>query len=153
MRETMIKNLRAALDECNFKFELIPQDHQIKTAQEGADYFGIAIGQTAPTLVLKTDQGYFALIVSGDRGNTDFQEVAALLNCSKVKLASPKEVLKVTGCLPGNVSMVKLTLPCIIDQRLKRYPFIYGGTGIENLTLKIDPKALEFLNQTVGFLY
>lgn len=42
----------------------------------------------------KTDKGYFAFIVSGDRGNVDFDEVARILGCNKVKLASAREIEK-----------------------------------------------------------
>jgi len=147
----MLANMKTILDKNNCSYELIQQSHQIKTAQEGADYFGIEIGQTAPTLILKTDHDYWALIISGDRGNIDFKEVAVILGCSKVKLASPKEVTEVTGYQAGNVSMI-LPLPCIIDEQLKRYPYVYGGTGIEGWTLKVDPKALETINTVIGYL-
>jgi len=83
--------------ENNVPFELIYHDNPIRTAQEGSRYFGIAIGQTAPTLIIKTDKGFFALIVSGDRGHVDFDEVASALGCSKVKLAGAREVEKATG--------------------------------------------------------
>lgn len=150
MNQLILTDLKSILDSNRCSYELIRQDHQIKTAQEGADYFGIEIGQTAPTLVLKTDHGFYALIVSGDREKIDFKDVAAILGCNKVKLASPQEVKEVTGYQVGNVSML-LPLPYLIDEQLKRYPYVYGGTGIEGWTLKIEPKALEALNNVVGY--
>ncbi|BCJ86091.1 YbaK/EbsC family protein [Effusibacillus dendaii] len=53
-------------------------ENPIRTAQEGAEYFGIEIGQTAPILVLKTDKGYFSMIVSGERGRVNFKEISQL---------------------------------------------------------------------------
>lgn len=61
-------NLRTILQEIGVQFEIIHHEKQIRTAQEGAEYFGVEIGQTAPTLVLKSEKGYFAMIVSGSRG-------------------------------------------------------------------------------------
>lgn len=95
----------------------------------GSKYFGIEIGKTVPSLILKTDKGYFALILSGNRNQIDFIKLANILGCNKVKLASPKEVQKVTGFEVGSVSMVGLDLPCVIDKKLFNYDFVYGGTG------------------------
>ena len=70
-----MKNLQALLREKNVPFELIKHDTPIRTAEEGARHFGINVGQTAPTLIIKTDKGFFALILSGDRGRIDFSEL------------------------------------------------------------------------------
>ena len=57
-----MESLQDLFKEKNVPFELINHKVPIHTAQEGAAYFGISIGQTAPTLILKTDKGFFALI-------------------------------------------------------------------------------------------
>ena len=137
-----MENLQAILEENNVPFELIDHDIAIRTAQEGAAYFEINVGQTAPTLILKTDKGFFALIMSGDRGHVDFDEVASILGCKKVKLAGAREVEKVTGCTVGSISMVGHNLPCII----------YGGSGKATCTSKINPNALGKLNKIIATL-
>lgn len=147
-----MEDLKALFQEKNVPFELINHDTPILTAQEGARYFGISIGQTAPTLILKTDKGFFALIMSGDRGYVDFDEVASILGCKKVKLAGAREVEEVTGCTVGSISMVGHNLPCIIDKRLFQYSDIYGGSGTATCTLKINPSALGKLNEIVATL-
>lgn len=147
-----MENLKVLLQEKNVPFELITHDTPIRTAQEGARYFGISVGQTAPTLIIETDKGFYALILSGDRGRVDFSEVASILGCNKVRLARAKDVEKVTGCVVGNVSMVGHDLPCVIDTRLFQYPFVYGGTGNATCTLKVNPRYLEKLNNIVATL-
>jgi len=145
-------NLRSLLEEKKIPFELIKHDTPILTAEEGARYFGINVGQTAPTLIIWTDKGFFALIISGDRGRVDFSDVAGVLGCKKVRLAGAKEVQKVTGYEVGSVSLVGHNLPCIFDTRLLRYPSVYGGTGKATCTLKIDPYDLEKINKVVATL-
>ena len=145
-----MKDLQEILREYNCKFEIIQHDQPIRSREDGAKYFGIEIGQTAPSLILNTDKGYFALIFSGKRNQIDFAQLANILGCSKVKLASPKEVQKVTGFEVGNVSMVGLDLPCVIDKKLFDYDFVYGGTGKSTCTLKIEPSALKQLNEVVA---
>ncbi|NGQ93751.1 hypothetical protein G3578_01025 [Brevibacillus sp. SYP-B805] len=145
-----MEQLRSILENSNFSYELIQHEKPILSAQDGADYFGIELGQTAPTLIIKTEKGFFSLIVSGKRGKVNFDDIAKLLGCSEIKLASGKEVKQVTGFEVGSVPLVGVALPCILDRELYRYPYIYGGTGKRTCTLKIEPLALEALNQVEG---
>lgn len=144
-------NLTMILQEKEVQYEIIHHEKQIRTAQEGAEYFGIEIGQTAPTLVMKSEKGYIAMIVSGSRGRMNLEEAAGMIGCNQLKMATPKEVEQITGYTVGSVSLV-LSLPCIVDRGLFRYPFIYGGTGEPLSTLKLDPNAIEMLNRVVAFL-
>nr|WP_027415708.1 YbaK/EbsC family protein [Aneurinibacillus terranovensis] len=148
-----MEHLQSILKKCQYSYELIQHDKPILSAQEGADYFGIEIGQTAPTLVIKTDKGFFVIIVSGSHGKVNFDEIAETLGCSEVKLASPKEVKTLTGFEVGSVPLVGLNLPFVLDKNLYRYPFIYGGTGERTCTLKIEPQALEKLNRVEVILW
>ncbi|MEM5593500.1 YbaK/EbsC family protein [Niallia circulans] len=101
---------------------------------------------------MKTDKGYFVFIVSGNRDKLDLKKIAILLDCSKVKLASPKEVPKVTGFEVGSIPMIGLDLPCVLDKQLFKYDFVYGGTEKTTCTLKIEPHALQELNHVVAIL-
>jgi len=146
-----MKNLKTILEKSTYAHELIYHETSLRSAQEGADYFNIDIGQTAPTLIIKTDIGFFALIVSGSRGRIDFKEVAQLLNCQKIKLANPKEVENM-GYKIGNVPLVGIPLPHILDKNLFEHSFVYGGTGVKDYTLRISPYALEELNPIIATL-
>ncbi|MDF2681280.1 MAG: YbaK/prolyl-tRNA synthetase associated region [Brevibacillus sp.] len=145
-------SLQSLLKSKNVPFEILEHQQNIRSAQDGADYFGIELGQTAPTLVLETENGYVAAILTGDRGRLDFQSVAAILSCQEVKLASPKKVEVITGFQIGTVPLVGHSLPCLFDRRLFRYSAIYGGTGEAGSTLKISPGVVEDLNQVMAYL-
>ncbi|GIN22460.1 aminoacyl-tRNA deacylase [Siminovitchia fordii] len=141
-----MEKLNNILRDSEFTFEIIHHEKPLSSAKAGAGYFGIELEQTAPTLIIKTDKGYYSLVVSGSRGKVYFEKVAEVLDCSKVKLATPKEVQEVTGYEVGAVPMIGLELPYVIDGRLLNYEFIYGGTGQPSATLKIEPRALEEMN-------
>ena len=143
--------LNSILDKSKYQYELLHHNTLLKSAQEGANYFNIDIGQTAPTLIIETDIGFFALIVSGSRGQVNFNEVAQILNCKTVKLANPKEVRNM-GYKIGNVPLVGIPLPHILDSNLFNYSFVYGGSGIKDYTLKVSPYALEELNNIIAKL-
>ncbi|WP_270584049.1 aminoacyl-tRNA deacylase [Bacillus smithii] len=147
-----MENLITFLQENEVQFEIMYRENPIRTAQEGAAYFGIEIGQTAPTLILKSEKGYFAMIISGGRRRVNLEEVSEILGCNQLKLAKPNEIKQITGYTVGSVPLVGLSMPCILDRNIFRYPFIYGGTGEPTSTLKITPNALEKLNQVVALL-
>ena len=144
-----MEELQEILEKSKYTYEIIQHEKPILSKQDGTKYFGIEVGQTAPTLILNSDKGFFALIVSGSRSKVNFEKIADILGCSKVKLASPEEVQKVSGFQVGSVPMVGIDLPCVIDKRLFHYDFIYGGSGQSTFTLKIEPQALNELNHVI----
>lgn len=134
------------------EYEIIEHSKQIDTAQEGAEYFGIEIGQTAPTLILKTEKGYYALIISGDYGRVNFEVVKEALKVQQVKLAKPAEVEQAIGCKVGCVPLINPEFPTIMVKQLDRFEFVYGGTGTPNTTLKMHPYDIARLNNVICYL-
>lgn len=140
------------LEKSSLNFEFIFHEKQLYSAAEGAAYFGIEAGQTAPTLIINTDRGYFSITFSGSRNNINMDRIATILGVSHAKLANKSKVHEITGFSPGDTPMVGLSIPAIFDKQLLQYPFVYGGSGQPNRTLKISPHALLQLNQPVAFL-
>ncbi|HWR38300.1 MAG TPA: YbaK/EbsC family protein [Patescibacteria group bacterium] len=145
-------SLKRLLEMQPVDYEIICHTEPIRSAQQGAEFLGIAIGQTAPVLIVDTDQGYRAVAMSGDRRRLDFAALARCLECQRVAMASRDDVKRLTGHTPGDLPLVGLELPYVLDTRLHAYSFVYGGTGFPGSTLKIEPAALEKLNQVVGRL-
>lgn len=140
------------LANINREYEFIYHEKPILTAQEGANYLAIEIGQTAPTLIIKTDIGFYALVISGNRKSVDFDQLKAVLGCQQAKLASKKEVKTLTGFDTGSVPMIGINIPFILDKQIFNYKFIYGGSGESTRTLKISPHILETQNHVVAII-
>jgi prolyl-tRNA editing enzyme YbaK/EbsC (Cys-tRNA(Pro) deacylase) len=81
-----------------------------------------------------------------------FKEVKHVLNCKNVRMTTKDEVKLITGFSVGNVPMFGILLSYIVDKRLLKFSFVYGGLGEENTTLKVDPNALLKLNKVIGIL-
>jgi Cys-tRNA(Pro)/Cys-tRNA(Cys) deacylase len=142
--------IKTILESSNYSYEFIYHNQPILTAQEGANYFGIDTGQTAPTLIIKTDIGFFTLIISGKHGLVQLEQISFILGCKKVSMASKEEIKKKTGFAVGSLPLIGIPLPHILDKQLFCYPHIYGGSGQLNRTLKITPLALKQLNVIVA---
>ncbi len=145
-----MENLIKLLNDSGVDYEIIKNNRKIYSAQDGAAYFGIEIGQTAPTLILSTDKGLIALIISGNKDKIDFDELSDKLGITINGLAKKKDVEKQLGFKPGAIAMAGHNLPTIIDGELYKYDYIYGGTGDEDLTLKIVPEGLIELNDVIA---
>lgn len=147
-----MRDLAAILQEQMADFEMIDHDCSIQTAQEGAEFFGIEVGQTAPTIIVKSENQYYAIITSGDSGRLDLEDLKEILKCVELRLAKPQEIKETTGYTVGTVPLVGHALPTIINRQIKRYSYIYGGTGLSNSTLKISPSDVIRLNHVVAFI-
>jgi len=145
-------NLLSILSESAIEHEWIPHSHPILSAQDGADYFGIEAGQTAPTLILKSDRDYLAITICGDHGRIDMEDLKKRLDRSALRLAKPAEVEEATGFAIGSVPLIGHRLPTVLDRQLNRYSHVYGGTGNPNVTLKIRPADLERLNNVIAYI-
>jgi len=56
------------------------------------------------------------------------------------------------GYKRGNVPLVGIPLPYILDGNIFEYPSVYGGSGVKHYTLKISPYALTELNHIIATL-
>lgn len=144
--------VKQILESSNCDYDFIFHEKQIITAADGAAFLGIEVGQTAPTLIIKAENDYFSIVFSGSRDRIDFEKLATILNAKRVKLAKKEKVRELIGFEPGNIPMIGLNLPTVIDKKLMQYPFVYGGSGLPNRTLKLSPTALIKLNNVITFL-
>ncbi len=142
-----INALKETLIHQNANFEIIQHDILVKSKTDALGYFRIA--ETAPTLIIKTEADYYALILSGERDKVDFDMLKTLLGCQKIGMANKAEIVTKFNIEPGQVPLIGHNLPCIIDNRIFKHHYVYGGTGDWYYTLKINPEDLVKANKVV----
>ncbi len=135
------------LRDCGFPFELLENKVRIRSASEGAAYWGIGLGATAPALVLRAQGGFLLLIVSGATGKVDFAALDLETGEEGIRLATSAEIQEHFGLKPGEVPLFGLGLLTLVDRKLLDHEFVYGGSGDPLRTLKIAPEALLVLNE------
>lgn len=145
-----IKRLIELLQNQNIDFEIIEHDKPIITLADAAKYFPIE--KSVPTLIAQTDRGLIALFVSSSYGRVDFAGIKERFGFQKIKMADRKQIEIQTGYEAGEIPLVGLTIPCIMDKKLFQYDFVYGGTGNSMFTLKISPNSIANLNDIIGFI-
>lgn len=145
-----VQELQTYLEQNDCDFEIIAHEAPILSAQDAANYFDVE--KAAPTLILQTEEGLIALIVSSRRGRLDFKALKQELGFAKMKMADPSTVMEATGYQAGAVPLIGHQLPCIFDNRLLSFDYVFGGTGDERQTLKIAPSDVSRLNKIVHFI-
>lgn len=143
----IIADLKQLLTDQNADFEILTHEKPIHSKQDALGYFRLE--ETAPTLILETENGYLALIISGEREKIDFRQLKKLTNCKKLQLANSDVIQETMNLKAGQVPLIGHQLPCIIDKKLFNYPYVYGGTGDLFHTLKIKPDDLVKANQVI----
>ncbi|WP_150265224.1 aminoacyl-tRNA deacylase [Paenibacillus tepidiphilus] len=123
------------------EFEIIDHERPILTLADAKAYFDIKLA--VPNLILKTDRGFYAMLVSGSRGQVALEDLKNVLNCEVVKMAGKKEVMEQTGVEPGKLPLIGLSLPYIFDKRILEHSYAYGGVGDPYRTLRINAYDLK----------
>ena len=143
-----ISELSSMLSRQGVDFEIIRHEMPIMSLSDASRYFPVE--KSAPVLVVQTERGLIAFIIGFGRGRLDFQSLKISLGFSKMKMADKNVVFSQTGYKTGAIPLIGLAIPCIFDQSLLKYDFIYGGTGNPFYTLKIAPGFVKKLNNVIA---
>src|SRR4030042_6309746 len=104
-----------------------------------AQAVGVKESQTVKSLVLKTREGKFAVLVLPGDKKLDWKVVANQLNTKKVEFAKPEEVLSLVGCEVGCVPPFgpRTELPIYMDKELLKKDFLYFNPGVHHKSFKV----------------
>ena len=150
MRIISITKTKEILKEQKADFTIVENQKPIYSVSDSLEYYNLA--QTAPVFIISTDIGIYALIISGENYPISFDIVLKALQCTQAKLLPRSELFEITGYKSGSVPLVGLDIPCILDKKLLGFPYVYGGIGDANYTLKINPYDLKRINNTVSLI-
>ncbi len=136
-----LDQLRSQLDAEHVRYRILPHETTYASAEDGVTHGVGTLAEMAPTLILKTEKGFVGAIISGAT-RIVYKKIKKQLGLKDVSLAKPDVVLHLTGSEVGTVSLIQRDLPAIVDSRVVEMETIYGGCGVPNHTLAINPKDL-----------
>lgn len=123
---------------------IIETGDSTRTAPEAAAALGLEVGQIAKSLLFVADGRPVLVVTSGDR-RVETQKLARAVGASRLSLADPATVLKVTGFPVGGVSPAGHLHPAqvILDLSLQRFPVVYAAAGTAASALPLSFAELE----------
>jgi Cys-tRNA(Pro) deacylase len=108
---------------------------------------GVKESETVKSLVVKTKEGNFAVLVLPGDKRMDWKLVASQTRSKKVGFAKPEEVLEVIGCEVGCVPPFGhiTKLPVLMDSELLKKDSVYFNPGVHDKSFRIKPRDLRAL--------
>jgi prolyl-tRNA editing enzyme YbaK/EbsC (Cys-tRNA(Pro) deacylase) len=113
--------------------EVVKLEVPVRTVREAARAVGVGEDKIIKTIVVNCGGEFRAYILRGTK-RLDVRS----LGC---RLATPEEVLSVTGYPMGGVPPV-LGIPVFIDGELLSEDYVYGGGGDDHSLLRFRPRDL-----------
>jgi prolyl-tRNA editing enzyme YbaK/EbsC (Cys-tRNA(Pro) deacylase) len=138
---TNLEKLDNVLKNENADYSIFNDNFSIETASSGAEHYGISLSETTPTLILKTNDQYIAVIICGNT-RISFKKLKQILNTKDVNMADPQTILNLTGAKIGEVSLINPGLTTFIDAHVLQNKDCYGGCGVPKTTLRINTQDL-----------
>jgi prolyl-tRNA editing enzyme YbaK/EbsC (Cys-tRNA(Pro) deacylase) len=138
-----LERVRAFVKRFDPSLEPLVFDEPMKTSEEAARMLGVEIGQIAKSILFRNRERYGLFVAAGDV-RIHPRQVKACLGAGQPKMASPEEVLRITGFEVGAVCPFALQeeVPVYIDESLRRYPLVYTAAGIAESLLPVSFEQL-----------
>jgi prolyl-tRNA editing enzyme YbaK/EbsC (Cys-tRNA(Pro) deacylase) len=139
-----IERVRQYLQQKNPRLKIIELDEDTSTAFLAAQALGKEVGQIAKSILFKTKDERFLMIVSAGDVKLDNKAIKELAG-SRVRMASPEEVRERTGFNIGGVCpfALRTEIDIYLDESLKRYDVVYAAAGTANTALPITFEELQ----------
>jgi len=127
--------------------KVIDLDKDTATAELAARALGVEVGQIAKSLLFRVGEEYVMVVAAGDV-KIKAGKLKAVAG-GKARLATPEEVLKVTGYPVGGVCPFALANPVriLLDTSLGKYHVVYAAAGTPHSAL---PVTLDQLAAITG---
>ena len=130
------------------KIEYKVYEHEpVYTSEQAARVRGVELKTGVKAMVLKTNEGKFLLgLVAADK-KIDLDKLAKFVGVRKLKLASPSEVLEVTGCETGSVHPFGnlYNLPTYLDRSVLENLWVNFNAGLHTVSISMKSEDLARL--------
>lgn len=162
MVENVLEKLCTLFDEGGARYRVVHHPAGDRTSASVAELRGTELGQGAKALVCMAKgngvKQYVLAVLPADK-QADLKKLARSLGANRAGLASPEEVLDLTGCILGAVPPVALhpSLLAVADPTLfTRYKELAFNAGHRDVSIIINtedfrrivhPREIDFLRE------
>ncbi len=146
--EERLRGLRQILETVGAHYEIFSHAETVLSAEDGVQQGVGRLDEMAPTLILETEKGLLAAILSGET-RLSYKKIKKELGLKNVALARPERVYEATGAEVGTVCLINPGFLTVIDTQLP--DVVYGGCGIPRHTLCIHREDLIRVTQAFVF--
>jgi len=137
------KLVRELLNRYNISYEVM-EHAPVYTSEEAAKVRGVDLKTGVKALVFKTEEGSFMMGLVAAHRKMDFKKLATVVGTRKLHLASPQEVLNITGCEIGSVHPFGnlFGLPTYMDSSVLENDMVNFNAGMHTVSIQMRAKDL-----------
>lgn len=136
------------LDEAHLAYEKLEHE-PVFTSEEAAAVRGARMSQAAKSLLFKTKEGEFILVVLPGDKRVDSRAMKDYLGTKSIRFATPEEVEEQMGCKIGSCYPfgVIADLRTLVDKSLGENEEIFFNPARHDVSIKMPYKDYEKLAQ------
>jgi prolyl-tRNA editing enzyme YbaK/EbsC (Cys-tRNA(Pro) deacylase) len=139
--------------------EILHLDAPTPTVEAAAQAAGVRLEQIVKSILFRVEDATTArgfqpvLAIACGTAYVERRAIGAHYGVGRkrVKLASPEEVLSISGYEVGALPPFghRQPLPTLLDRRVLDLPQVYAGGGAENALVRLDPRDIARLSAAV----
>ncbi len=123
-----------ALSALGIEYKIL-EHPEMKTPAEVENYFGLTPGEGIPTMIMKTENEFIAVLLREDC-RMDFSKIKKAVGAKDIRMATREEFTELTGLTPGAARVYNPGLRTFIDKHVFEKENLYGGSGSFTCTLQ-----------------
>jgi len=143
MGSLQLKLIKELLNRDGITYQ-VSEHEPVYSSEQAAKVRGVELKTGVKALVLETDEGGFVMgLIAADR-RIDLKKLAKIVKKKKLRLASPQEVLKITGCEVGSVHPFGNLhgLPTYLDSSILENDMVNFNAGLHTVSIQMKAKDL-----------
>jgi len=143
MGALQLKLIKELLDRNGICYK-VSEHEPVYTSEQAAKVRRVELKTGVKALVLKSVEGSFVVgLVAADR-KIDLKKLAKIAKTTKLRLASPREVLKITGCEVGSVHPFGNlhSLSTYLDGSILENDMVNFNAGLHRVSIEMKARDL-----------
>lgn len=124
-------------------FRVFVHSADIRSLEDAAQQRGQTPEQVIRSLLFRLPDHSFVMVLVSGPGQIDWRMLRQQLNLTRMAMATPEEVMDVTGCQPGTVSPFGMKRPVriLVDEDILHLNEISFGSGERGKAILIQVSA------------
>src|SRR3989344_5145910 len=129
------------LKKLGIKHEIL-EHPELVTVEDVQKYLSFGLDEALATLIMRTENGFVAIIRRGDC-SLDNKKIKKFLGVESLRMATDEEFKELTGVVPGAAHILHNVSKTLIDKKAFEKEKINGGSGSLLYTFRYDVNDLK----------
>lgn len=134
-----------ALDQLNIPYQVFVHAGPIRSIEQAAAERNQDVSQVVRSILFRLNEGEYAMALVAGKNQISWKALRNHFGMSRLTMASPDEVLEITGYKVGTVSPfgLKTQVPMLADQNVFQPVAVSMGSGISGMAIMMLTKDLK----------